>query len=282
VEVITTHSRTNTNSTTYKADAVIVTLPLGVLKESLRSNGINSIQFIPPLPEWKTAALNRLGFGNLNKVRWLLFCLIQCTLAVILECLLVRCNLFAASVVVILDCRVYVLFSVFLIVICVVSVFFTCTYFSFHCKLICRNLYRLYLTLACKTTAIVWCWYIRSCCALIGSSGTQTQTCSATLAAQQQVVASCSCSGISTKHLFFWHLWLVKQLPSWRTLAMTSSSGDPLLSWRAFLATAQYRRYSGFCQWFIDLWLSSLFSLKSTFLAHINSNKVYFKFIFVS
>lgn len=68
VEVVTTHSRTNSNSTTYKADAVLVTLPLGVLKESLRSNGINSIQFIPPLPEWKTAALNRLGFGNLNKV----------------------------------------------------------------------------------------------------------------------------------------------------------------------------------------------------------------------
>jgi len=53
---------------TYKADVVLITLPLGVLKESLRSNGINSIQFIPPLPEWKTAAVNRLGFGNLNKV----------------------------------------------------------------------------------------------------------------------------------------------------------------------------------------------------------------------
>jgi len=54
---------------TYKADAVLITLPLGVLKESFRSNGINSIQFIPPLPEWKMAAVNRLGFGNLNKVR---------------------------------------------------------------------------------------------------------------------------------------------------------------------------------------------------------------------
>ena len=68
VEVVTTHSRTNSNSMTYKADVVLITLPLGVLKESLRSNGINSIQFIPPLPEWKTAAVNRLGFGNLNKV----------------------------------------------------------------------------------------------------------------------------------------------------------------------------------------------------------------------
>jgi len=69
--VVTTHSRTNSNSTTYKADAVLITLPLGVFKESLRNNGINTIQFIPPLPEWKTAAVNRLGFGNLNKVRLL-------------------------------------------------------------------------------------------------------------------------------------------------------------------------------------------------------------------
>ena len=53
---------------TYRADAVVCTLPLGVLKESLRGNGINSIQFIPPLPDWKTAAIQRMGFGNLNKV----------------------------------------------------------------------------------------------------------------------------------------------------------------------------------------------------------------------
>ena len=77
VDVVTTHSRTNSNSTTYKADAVLVTLPLGVLKESLRSNGVNSIQFIPPLPEWKTAPVNRLGFGNLNKVRSLWILLMQ-------------------------------------------------------------------------------------------------------------------------------------------------------------------------------------------------------------
>jgi len=93
VEVVTTHSRTNTNSTTYKADAVIVTLPLGVLKESLRSNGINSIQFMPPLPEWKTAAMNRLGFGNLNKVRSV--CYFVWYNVVVLECLVVCCFLFA-------------------------------------------------------------------------------------------------------------------------------------------------------------------------------------------
>ena len=73
VEVLTTHSRTNTNAQTYKGDALLVTLPLGVLKEALRSNGVNSIQFIPPLPDWKTAAIQRLGFGNLNKVNGLLY-----------------------------------------------------------------------------------------------------------------------------------------------------------------------------------------------------------------
>ena len=68
VEVYTTNSRTNGEPMTYRADAVVCTLPLGVLKESLRGNGINSIQFIPPLPDWKTAAIQRMGFGNLNKV----------------------------------------------------------------------------------------------------------------------------------------------------------------------------------------------------------------------
>ncbi|XP_071451307.1 lysine-specific histone demethylase 1A-like [Hetaerina americana] len=28
----------------------------------------NAVQFLPPLPEWKVAAIQRLGFGNLNKV----------------------------------------------------------------------------------------------------------------------------------------------------------------------------------------------------------------------
>lgn len=68
VEVVTTHSRTNSNNTTYRADTVLITLPLGVLKETLRSNCVNNIVFNPPLPEWKTAAIHRLGFGNLNKV----------------------------------------------------------------------------------------------------------------------------------------------------------------------------------------------------------------------
>jgi len=45
-----------------KADAVLVTIPLGVLKENAHS------LFDPPLPDWKLNAINRLGFGNLNKI----------------------------------------------------------------------------------------------------------------------------------------------------------------------------------------------------------------------
>ncbi len=47
---------------TYRAEAVLVTVPLGVLKE-------NVIAFDPPLPEEKQSAIDRLGFGNLNKVK---------------------------------------------------------------------------------------------------------------------------------------------------------------------------------------------------------------------
>lgn len=42
-------------------DAVIVTVPLGCLKEG-------SIRFSPPLPGWKLQAISNVGFGNLNKV----------------------------------------------------------------------------------------------------------------------------------------------------------------------------------------------------------------------
>jgi lysine-specific histone demethylase 1 len=55
---------------TYRAEAVLVTVPLGVLKE-------NVITFDPPLPEEKQSAIDRLGFGNLNKVRNLFLFLFQ-------------------------------------------------------------------------------------------------------------------------------------------------------------------------------------------------------------
>ena len=70
IEVVTTHSRTNANSVTYKGDAVLCTLPLGVMKESTRGNAPNAVTFIPPLPSWKTEAIHRMGFGNLNKVHY--------------------------------------------------------------------------------------------------------------------------------------------------------------------------------------------------------------------
>ncbi|EEC11164.1 lysine-specific histone demethylase, putative [Ixodes scapularis] len=70
VEVTTTNTRTNSGLATFKADAVLCTLPLGVLKQSVLNNPNlpNTVQFVPPLPEWKGAAISRLGFGNLNKV----------------------------------------------------------------------------------------------------------------------------------------------------------------------------------------------------------------------
>ncbi|CAF1003388.1 unnamed protein product [Adineta steineri] len=63
VEVVVTNTEDPKNEVpeTYKAEAVLVTVPLGVLKE-------NVITFEPPLLEEKQSAIDRLGFGNLNKV----------------------------------------------------------------------------------------------------------------------------------------------------------------------------------------------------------------------
>lgn len=52
----------HTNSGVFAADAAVVTVPLGVLK---RPDGL---QFQPPLPPRKQVAIQRLGFGCLNKV----------------------------------------------------------------------------------------------------------------------------------------------------------------------------------------------------------------------
>ncbi|KAF8469670.1 flavin-containing amine oxidoreductase-domain containing protein [Kalaharituber pfeilii] len=49
------------NGTVINADKVVVTLPLGVLKAG-------TVEFDPPFPEWKQGAINRLGYGLLNKI----------------------------------------------------------------------------------------------------------------------------------------------------------------------------------------------------------------------
>ncbi|KAI9687066.1 MAG: hypothetical protein M1822_002476 [Bathelium mastoideum] len=49
------------NGEKLEADQVVLTTPLGVIKE-------NSIKFSPPLPDWKSGVIERLGFGLLNKV----------------------------------------------------------------------------------------------------------------------------------------------------------------------------------------------------------------------
>ncbi|KAE8290022.1 Lysine-specific histone demethylase 1A [Larimichthys crocea] len=61
-EVIAVNTRSTTQTFIYKCDAVLCTLPLGVLKQQPPA-----VQFVPPLPEWKTSAIQRMGFGNLNK-----------------------------------------------------------------------------------------------------------------------------------------------------------------------------------------------------------------------
>lgn len=49
------------DGTVVDADAVVCTIPLGVLKQ-------NAVVCNPPLPSWKTDVIERLGFGILNKV----------------------------------------------------------------------------------------------------------------------------------------------------------------------------------------------------------------------
>ena len=68
VELVVSNAKNNSNQQTLKADAVLCTLPLGVLKECIKGNGLNCVQFNPTLPEWKSSAVQRMGFGNLNKV----------------------------------------------------------------------------------------------------------------------------------------------------------------------------------------------------------------------
>lgn len=70
VEVLAANTRSSGGLISFKADAVLSTLPLGVMKQAVQGNPNlpNTVQFIPPLPEWKVSSIQRLGFGNLNKV----------------------------------------------------------------------------------------------------------------------------------------------------------------------------------------------------------------------
>lgn len=52
---------TSSSGEEFEGAAVIVTVPLGCLKSG-------DITFTPALPSWKTEAIQKLGFGNLNKV----------------------------------------------------------------------------------------------------------------------------------------------------------------------------------------------------------------------
>jgi [histone H3]-N6,N6-dimethyl-L-lysine4 FAD-dependent demethylase len=70
VEITAENLNTNNSQVVYKADIVLSTLTLGVLKIAIEetSNQENTVRFDPPLPQWKQVAIKRLGFGNLNKV----------------------------------------------------------------------------------------------------------------------------------------------------------------------------------------------------------------------
>ncbi|KAI8940124.1 hypothetical protein NX059_003837 [Plenodomus lindquistii] len=49
------------NGEVHEADQIILTTPLGVLKSG-------SVEFDPPLPDWKQEVIARMGFGLLNKI----------------------------------------------------------------------------------------------------------------------------------------------------------------------------------------------------------------------
>ncbi|UXI20160.1 RNA polymerase II subunit B1 CTD phosphatase RPAP2 [Sarcoptes scabiei] len=72
IEVIALKSETN-EIISLKCDAVICTVPLGVLKKSIdtkvtENDFSNKLIFEPPLPRRKRSAIRRLGFGTINKV----------------------------------------------------------------------------------------------------------------------------------------------------------------------------------------------------------------------
>ena len=72
VEVIATKQNNNSETITFKGDAIICTLPLGVLKKAIQNEKDpefgNNIVFEPPLPQRKKQAIENLGIGTVNKV----------------------------------------------------------------------------------------------------------------------------------------------------------------------------------------------------------------------
>ena len=70
VEVTAENLKTDNSQVVHKADIVLSTLTLGVLKIAIEetSRQANTVRFDPPLPKWKQTAIERLGFGNLNKI----------------------------------------------------------------------------------------------------------------------------------------------------------------------------------------------------------------------
>ncbi|XP_078489110.1 lysine-specific histone demethylase 1A [Ciona intestinalis] len=67
--VVIQSTQTASPQTTITCDAILCTLPLGVLNppDPELDHG-PAIEFDPPLPSWKIEAMKRMGFGNLNKV----------------------------------------------------------------------------------------------------------------------------------------------------------------------------------------------------------------------
>lgn len=60
IDTTGSRAKVKTQTTTFEADLILVTLPLGVLKSK-------SVEFIPPLPKSKRGAIDRLQMGVLNK-----------------------------------------------------------------------------------------------------------------------------------------------------------------------------------------------------------------------
>jgi monoamine oxidase len=61
VEYTNQNVRVTTNKGVFTADYLLITVPLGVLKA-------RSIGFHPPLPSWKEEAIEKIGFGLMNKI----------------------------------------------------------------------------------------------------------------------------------------------------------------------------------------------------------------------